>query len=93
MRSDRSPVVPIRSPERLFPVSGVDGHEAVGREPLDQLDDQEFRRVPGLYRLWDLPVVMRREEDYRVDYAELTEEGAPLFAVYRACRVSEGAGQ
>lgn len=59
----------------------------------DQLDDQEFRRVPGLYRLWDLPVVMRQHEDYRIDYAELTEEGAPLFAVYRVWRSSGGAGQ
>ena len=48
-------------------------------------DDAEtgFCRVPGLYRLWDLQFVIGREDDYQVHYAELTGDGAPLFAVYR----------
>lgn len=45
--------------------------------------DTDYCRMPGLYRLWDLPMVMQREDDWHVTYAELTEDGTPLFALYR----------
>lgn len=45
-------------------------------------EDIEYERLPGLYRLWDLPVVLGTEEDYRVHYVEPTQDGTPLFAVY-----------
>jgi hypothetical protein len=42
-----------------------------------------FTQMPGLYRLWDLQFLISDGEDYQVHYAELTETGTPLFAVYR----------
>lgn len=44
---------------------------------------ENFRRVPGLYRLWDLQFLLNRTDDYQVHYVEMTEGGTPLFAVYQ----------
>ena len=57
------------------------------------IDDSEagYSRLPGLFRLWDLPMVLQSEEDWRIHYAQLTEDGTPLFALYRR-RVAEDAG-
>lgn len=48
----------------------------------DALDDTDFDRLPGLYRVWDLQGVLCRERDYRIHFADLTRGGTPLFAVY-----------
>lgn len=45
--------------------------------------EPEFQRLPGLFRLWDLQFVLNRDDVYQVVYAELTEHGTPLFAVFR----------
>ena len=50
--------------------------------------DKTFRQVPGLYRLWDLQFVLNHVDDYHLHYAEMTEAGVPLYAVYRR-RVEE----
>ena len=46
-------------------------------------DVEMYRRVPGLYRLWDLTQVIDRRFEYRVVYAEPTGDGTPLFAVFK----------
>lgn len=57
---------------------------------IDELD-ANYRRMPGLYRLWDLPMVLQREGDWHIHYAELTEDGTPLFALYQRVRDVTGA--
>lgn len=47
------------------------------------MEDGDFRRMPGLYRLWDIHFVIDRSQDWRISYASLTADGTPLFAVYR----------
>lgn len=42
----------------------------------------EFRRLPGLFRRWELPQVVEPHGDYRVEDAGQTEDGAPLFVVW-----------
>lgn len=54
-------------------------------------EPQDYRQVPGLFRLWDLQFVLNRNDDFQVHYAEQTEAGLPLFAVYRR-RSSAGMG-
>lgn len=54
---------------------------------MDSEPDTNFRRLPGLFRLWDLQFVIGGG-DYRVHYAQMTEDGAPLFAVY-LCEIFE----
>ncbi|WP_375175389.1 hypothetical protein [Pseudooceanicola sp.] len=46
-------------------------------------EDDKFNRVPGLYRLWDLALVIDRDHDHQVCYAQLAEDGTPLFSVFR----------
>lgn len=43
----------------------------------------DYCRLPGLFRLRDLREVLSRDQDYRVQYVQLTERGTPLFAVFR----------
>lgn len=47
------------------------------------MEDEDYRRMPGLFRLWDIQFVIERDDDWRIQYASLTEDGTPLFAVYR----------
>lgn len=47
------------------------------------MSDPDFTRMPGLYRLWDLQFVFDDRQEFRIHYVEMTEDGAPLFAVYR----------
>lgn len=51
--------------------------------------DREYSQVPGLFRLWDLQLLLNRTDDFQVHYAHQTEDGTPLFAVYR-CRQDVG---
>ena len=58
--------------------------EAISKgQPMQDEFDADYCRMPGLYRLWDLPMVLQGDEDWRVHYAQLTEDGTPLFSLYR----------
>lgn len=47
------------------------------------MSEENYTRYPGLYRRFDLASLLGDRGDYRIVYAELTDEGEPLFAVYR----------
>jgi len=44
---------------------------------------REFRRLPGLFRRWDLAQVLEAGEDYHIEDAGWTRDGTTLFAIYR----------
>lgn len=44
------------------------------------LDD--FRRVPGLYRRWELTEVCQTNRNYRIEDAGAHTDGTPLVAIY-----------
>lgn len=46
-------------------------------------DNDDFKQVPGLYRLWDLQFLLNREDIFQVSYVEQTADGTALFAVWR----------
>lgn len=50
---------------------------------MPQAETEMYRKVPGLFRVWDLQFVLNRNDDFQIHYAEQTSAGAPLFAVYR----------
>lgn len=54
-------------------------------------DDEDFERVPGLYRVWDLARVIVPGAVYRVEDAGLTQDGSALFAIYQVVPVGDGA--
>ena len=44
---------------------------------------QQFVRLPGLLRRWEIERVLEPGADYRVEEAGMARDGTPLFAVYR----------
>ena len=42
----------------------------------------ELIRIPGLYRGWELPEVLRGHRTYRIEKAGAHEDGTPLVALY-----------
>jgi hypothetical protein len=45
----------------------------------------EMVRIPGLYRRWELPEVLKNHHAYRIEDAGAHQDGTPLLAVYAAC--------
>jgi hypothetical protein len=43
-----------------------------------------FQRVPGLYRAWDLGLLIEPGHSYRIEDAGRTADGQPLFMVFHA---------
>jgi hypothetical protein len=56
-------------------------------KPTDR--DEEFLRLPGLFRRWELQDVVQAGPDFHFEEAGATEDGTPLFAVYRRERNDE----
>lgn len=49
--------------------------------PLDGPPDQ-YVRLPGLFRRWELEQVIEPGKDFHLEEAGTTSDGTPLFAVY-----------
>lgn len=52
----------------------------------DQIDTCALRRIPGLFRRWELAQLLSPGEDYHLEDAGTTSDGDGLLAVYRSCR-------
>ena len=50
-----------------------------------QIEDEgpTLRRLPGLFRRWEVAELLEPGEDYRLEDAGTTTDGTPLVAVYR----------
>ena len=46
-------------------------------------DDDEFIRLPGLFRRWEIEQVVNPGADFHLEEAGDASDGTPLFAVYR----------
>ena len=42
----------------------------------------DLKRVPGLYRRWELPEILKNQRAYRIENACSHQDGMPLVAVY-----------
>ena len=45
---------------------------------------RELRRLPGLFRRWELAQMLEVGEDYRIEDAGAAEDGTILIAVYKS---------
>ena len=45
----------------------------------------EMVRIPGLYRRWELPEVLKNHHAFRIEDAGAHQDGTPLLAIYAAC--------
>jgi len=43
----------------------------------------DYVRLPGLYRRWELDRVIEPGTDFHIEEAGTASDGTPLFAVYR----------
>lgn len=50
---------------------------------------RELHRLPGLYRRFELALVLEPGIDYRIEDAGETADGCPLVAIYR-CPAERG---
>jgi hypothetical protein len=44
---------------------------------------EDFMRLPGLYRRWEIDRVIEPGMDFHLEEAGTASDGTPLFAVYR----------
>jgi hypothetical protein len=55
--------------------------------------DNEFRRLPGLFRRWELKDVVEAGPDFHFEEAGTTADGSSLFATYRRDRAADPGAQ
>ena len=48
----------------------------------------ELRRLPGLFRRWELAQLIEAGEDYRIEDAGAADDGTTLYAVYKCVPVA-----
>ena len=48
-----------------------------------------LRRIPGLYRRWEVAELLKPGEDYHLEDAGHADDGTPLLAVYRSTETVE----
>ena len=51
-------------------------------------DDEDFVRLPGLFRRWEIEQVVDPGADFHLEEAGDASDGTPLFAVYRRERTT-----
>lgn len=64
-------------------VGNSDPH-AWGDRPMATPDEpQEFERMPGLFRSWELNTVLSPGHEYRIEEVDAVQDGTVLLAIYR----------
>ncbi len=43
---------------------------------------EDLKRIPGLYRRWELPEILKNHRTYRIEKAGTHQDGTPLVAIY-----------
>jgi hypothetical protein len=51
-------------------------------------EDEDFVRLPGLFRRWEIEQVVDPGADFHLEEAGDASDGTPLFAVYRRDRTT-----
>ena len=64
-------------PDSSAAFPSADSRGALARQP------DEFVRLPGLFRKWELEQVVQPGDDFHLERAGTASDGTALFAVYR----------
>lgn len=43
---------------------------------------EDLKRIPGLFRRWELPEILKNQGAYRIENAGAHQDGTPLVAIY-----------
>ena len=62
-------------------------------QPNPPSSSEELRRLPGLFRRWELAQIIEAGRDYRVEDAGEACDGTALYAVYRSIPASQADGE
>ncbi|PPB82716.1 hypothetical protein LV82_00656 [Albidovulum inexpectatum] len=66
--------------------NGPEPSRAATKDDPMKLHDQaltgELVRIPGLFRRWELPEVLKSHRTYRIEKAGAHQDGTPLVAIY-----------
>lgn len=54
--------------------------------------NDEYERVPGLFRAWDFGMLLEEGGSYRVEDGGRTDDGLPLFMVFHRARAQHPEG-
>ena len=57
-------------------------------QPITSPPDDDFVRLPGLFRRWEIEQVLEPAADFHLEEAGDASDGTPLFAVYRRERTT-----
>ena len=49
--------------------------------PAD-IPSEDLKRIPGLFRRWELPEILKNQGAYRIENAGAHQDGTPLVAIY-----------
>ena len=50
---------------------------------IERQQNEDFTRIPGLYRAWDFGVLLEEGRSYRIEDGGRTDDGQPLYLVFR----------
>ncbi|WP_426749946.1 hypothetical protein [Myxococcus sp. Y35] len=56
---------------------------AKGADTWRTPEDNDFIRLPGLFRRWEFQQVVDTDADFHIEAAGCAEDGTELFSVYR----------
>ena len=59
----------------------------------DDLPLEDLKRLPGLYRRWELNEVFEPSRNYQIEDAGMHLDGTPLFAIYGSDPIADGQGK
>lgn len=51
--------------------------------PIPSEQPEEFLRLPGLFRKWEVEQVLDADHDFHIEEAGTASDGTQLFAVYQ----------
>lgn len=52
--------------------------------------DESLKRIPGLYRRWELSEILEPHRNYHIEEAGQHADGTPLLAVYASAPETNG---
>lgn len=54
--------------------------------------DDDFERLPGLFRAWDVGMLLEEGRSYHIEDGGRTDDGQPLYMVFHRSQASREEG-
>jgi len=57
-----------------------------------EIIDDDFERLPGLFRAWDFGMLIEEGRSYRIEDGGRTDDGQPLYMVFHGPKAPRDGG-